>query len=107
MQKQSFFGILLFVSSTMCCLQSNLTAQTVDFDHIVLSVYVSPGGNDANPGTEAQPFKTIARAQEAIRNTKTEEKGNREVHILEGEYLLTEPLRFGPEDGGSVADGYQ
>jgi len=85
----------------------NTAAQTVEFDKIVLSVYVAPDGNDANPGTEEQPFKTIQKAQEAIRNTKTDEKGNKEVIILPGAYFLTEPLRFGPEDGGSIDDGYQ
>lgn len=29
--------------------------------------YVSPAGNDADEGTEAAPFKTIARAQKAVR----------------------------------------
>ena len=32
-----------------------------------INVYVSPSGNDANPGTKAKPFATVARAQEAVR----------------------------------------
>src|SRR5688500_16341137 len=28
--------------------------------------YVHPEGNDANPGTLAQPFATVTRAQEAV-----------------------------------------
>src|ERR1043165_8100328 len=28
--------------------------------------YVHPAGNDANPGTLAQPFATVTRAQEAV-----------------------------------------
>ena len=84
-----------------------LTAQTTDFDDIVLSVYVSPEGDDANSGTEERPFKTIRKAQEVLRTTPIDRQGNKEVHILTGKYFLTEPLRFGPEDGGSVANGYQ
>ena len=106
MQNRLKLGFLAFTCVVALVFCHNVVAQTVDFDHIVLSVYVSPEGNDANPGTEDQPFKTIQKAQEAIRNTKTDEKGNKEVHLLAGEYLLTEPLRFGAEDGGSVTDGY-
>ncbi|KKS91837.1 MAG: Carbohydrate-binding protein [Candidatus Collierbacteria bacterium GW2011_GWC2_43_12] len=31
------------------------------------SFYVSPTGNDSNPGTLASPFKTIKKAKEAVR----------------------------------------
>ena len=106
MQNRISFGFLLIICVIALAICHNIAAQTVDFDHIVLSVYVSPDGDDANLGTEDRPFKTIQRAQEAIRSTKTDEKGNKEVHILAGEYVLTEPLRFGTQDGGSVADGY-
>ncbi|MCL2348730.1 MAG: right-handed parallel beta-helix repeat-containing protein [Planctomycetaceae bacterium] len=80
--------------------------EQIPFDKIVLSLYVSPDGDDANPGTEDKPFQTIARAQKAIRETVTKEDGNKEVHILAGEYCLTEPLRFGTEDGGVSRGNY-
>ncbi len=98
------FGVVVLVANNP---RTGVAAQPVGFDKIVLSVYVSPGGDDANPGTEEKPFHSIARAQKAIRETQTAEKGNKEVHLLAGEYFLTEPLRIGPDDGGSVADGYQ
>lgn len=75
--------------------------------NIVLSFYVSPEGNDSDPGTKEKPFKTIAKAQEALRNTKTEKEGDKEVHLLSGTYLLTEPLRFTPEDGGTIDKAYR
>src|SRR5262249_21775417 len=31
--------------------------------------YVSPNGSDSNPGTEAAPFATLARAQQAMENS--------------------------------------
>ena len=34
-------------------------------------VYVATNGNDANPGTEAMPFATLAGARDAIRAVKT------------------------------------
>jgi hypothetical protein len=75
-------------------------------DNIVLSFYVSPDGNDSNVGTKEKPFKTIGKAKEAIRNTKTDKAGDKEVHLLAGTYWLTEPLRFTPEDGGTIDKAY-
>ena len=106
MQNRISLRFLFFSCFAVGAICFNAVAQPVEFDKIVLSVYVSPDGDDANPGTETQPFKTIQKAREAVRNTKTDEKGNKEVNILPGVYFLTEPLRFGPEDGGSISDGY-
>lgn len=60
--------------------------------------YVDPKGNDAWPGTEEQPFATIGRARDAVRDMVA--KGldrDVEVRIASGKYWLTEPLVFGPE----------
>ncbi|MBM3501487.1 MAG: hypothetical protein FJX74_22765, partial [Armatimonadetes bacterium] len=64
--------------------------------------FVAPKGSDANPGTTARPFATLHRAQQAVRAAVA--KGLTEdvtVFVLGGRYELTEPLRFGPEDGGT------
>ncbi|MFO7971621.1 MAG: right-handed parallel beta-helix repeat-containing protein [Desulfobacterales bacterium] len=64
--------------------------------------YVSPLGDDANSGTKEQPFKTLERAQEAVRKAVT---GGLESHITvwmtEGTYRISEPLRFDSGDSGS------
>jgi len=41
--------------------------------------YISPTGNDANPGTESQPFATIMHAQEVAGNGDT-------IKLLPGVY---------------------
>jgi hypothetical protein len=69
-------------------------------------LYVSSEGNDANTGTKEKPFKTIAKAQEVLRNAKTEKEGDKKVHLFDGTYWLTEPLRFKPEDGGTIDNAY-
>ncbi len=38
--------------------------------HLGLSLYVSPTGADADPGTEDKPFLTLERAREALRQLK-------------------------------------
>jgi len=56
--------------------------------------FVSPAGNDANPGTRARPFGTIAKAVDQARKTK----GSVVVNLLEGKYHLDKPVVFTPED---------
>jgi hypothetical protein len=63
--------------------------------------YVATTGSDANPGTLEQPFATIARARDVVRERQQDLRGpNISVLIRDGRYELAEPLRFGPEDGG-------
>ncbi|MCD6155520.1 MAG: hypothetical protein J7J32_00495, partial [Candidatus Atribacteria bacterium] len=64
--------------------------------------YVSPDGDDSNPGTEKNPFATFKQAQEAVRKLKKKKKkGPIIVLVREGTYYLKEPLVFGPEDSGT------
>ncbi len=64
--------------------------------------YVSPHGNDDNPGTQSRPFSTLQRAQEAVRvKVAAGLMQDVDVVIREGVYSLTRPLVFGPEDCGS------
>ena len=65
--------------------------------------YVAPGGSDENPGTQAAPFATIRRAQEAVRALGA--KGLAEdvtVVLGGGTYRLAKPLVFGPQDAGTA-----
>lgn len=63
--------------------------------------YVSPAGNDADEGTEAAPFKTIARAQKAVRAINSSMTGDIVVYLREGTYQLSNTMCFNNEDGGS------
>jgi hypothetical protein len=64
--------------------------------------YVSTSGRDGNPGTKRAPFASPARAQQAVRATKTEGSGQVVVWVREGTYYLERPLCFTPEDGSSA-----
>src|SRR5512140_144944 len=60
--------------------------------------FVSPQGDDSNPGTKARPFRTIARAlQESRKSIATE--GPKVISLGPGEYLGTS-IVLGPEDSG-------
>ncbi|MCE5240593.1 right-handed parallel beta-helix repeat-containing protein [bacterium] len=65
------------------------------------SIFVAPGGNDANPGTLAKPFATLARARDEARKLKA--AGAVTVYVRGGIYELTAPLTLGAEDSGTVA----
>jgi hypothetical protein len=65
--------------------------------------YVSPAGNDANPGTRRQPFATLVRARDAIRAAKQAGDASRwTVHVKKGVYPLSAPLTFEPCDSGTA-----
>jgi len=68
-------------------------------------LYVSPRGNDRNPGTRERPFATLARARDALRVARLGNTplpaGGVTILVEQGHYYLDEPLTFGPEDGGA------
>ncbi|TSJ37249.1 PDZ domain-containing protein [Mucilaginibacter corticis] len=57
-------------------------------------IYVSPHGNDHNPGTKAKPFLTIKRAQQQVRKIKSATT----VYLRAGIYYLNEPVEFSSRD---------
>ncbi|MEC3908505.1 right-handed parallel beta-helix repeat-containing protein [Tamlana sp. 2201CG12-4] len=61
-------------------------------------VYVATDGDDNNPGTFNQPVKTIGKAQQLVRTSK---KYGATVYIRGGEYRMTKPVVFTPEDSGT------
>jgi hypothetical protein len=63
--------------------------------------YVSPTGNDANPGTLASPFQTLAKAQAVVRTVNSSMTGDILVTLRGGTYPLSSTLSFGVTDGGT------
>jgi hypothetical protein len=66
--------------------------------------YVSPSGKDNNPGTLAQPFRTISRARDAVRRFRIQNPGFADtvaVVLRGGRYYIQAPLLLAAEDGGT------
>jgi hypothetical protein len=61
-------------------------------------IVVSPDGNDAADGSPGHPFRTLQRAQEAVRPVN--EMHDVEVRLGDGIYRLTGTLHFSASDGG-------
>jgi hypothetical protein len=59
---------------------------------------VSPQGDDAGDGSPTRPFKTLVRAQQAVRSVNA--KADTVVVLGDGMYRLTKPLQFSAADGG-------
>jgi hypothetical protein len=56
--------------------------------------YVAPNGNDAHPGTKAEPFATLERARDAVRhiNRAMQVQEDMVVVLRGGTYRLNDTL---------------
>lgn len=61
--------------------------------------FVSPNGNDANPGTKERAFGTLDAARDALR--RSDRNSDRVVWLRAGAYELTTPLTLTAEDSGT------
>lgn len=64
------------------------------------SFYIAVNGSDSNPGTEAQPFATIAQAQAAVRAVNGSMTSNITVFIRGGKYFFDSTIEFDERDSG-------
>jgi len=68
--------------------------------------FVSPLGDDKNPGTETKPFKTIQHAKAMVRREISKGmNANVVILIRGGNYYFTAPVYFDAADSGK--DGYK
>jgi hypothetical protein len=71
---------------------------------LAATLYVAPDGNDSNPGTEGQPFATLQRARDEIRQRKASgplPAGGITVELRSGIYELSQPLELTIQDSGT------
>ena len=66
------------------------------------SFWVSPNGNDSNPGTEELPFLTLQRARDAVRALPSIAFKDLDVYVFleDGTYRLSQPLFLDSSDSG-------
>ncbi|WP_135553475.1 right-handed parallel beta-helix repeat-containing protein [Paenibacillus cymbidii] len=67
--------------------------------------YIAPNGNDGGPGTEESPFRTLARARDAVRECKRSMIGDIVVYLRGGVYRMAETAMFDDRDSGT--DGHR
>ena len=66
--------------------------------------YVSPNGSDSNPGTQALPFATLAKARDVVRSNNIGMTGDIVVNIASGNYYVGSTIEFNETDSGT--NGY-
>lgn len=107
--KPAFYYEPGFIPSVLPYETMDLSGGKVEFDGwtinaakngLMKEIFVHPGkGNDSNSGDSVdQPFATIERAQQAVREIDGW-TGDVIVHIAKGEYALNETLEFTAQDG--------
>jgi Carbohydrate binding module (family 35) len=65
------------------------------------NVYVSPTGDDSNPGSQEAPVRTPQRAQALVRGLNQDMAADVTVVLEDGFYRMTSPLALGPADSGT------
>src|SRR5579883_2357039 len=65
------------------------------------SIYVSPTGDDKNPGTQGKPVRTLAHARDMVRKLNKNMTADITVYLSGGVYRLSEPLTLDSEDSGT------
>lgn len=98
-QKGTAFNIACLLGTLMALVVSShllLAARKPAKDAVVIAV--SPQGSDLAPGTTERPFRSLKRAQQAVREINSDHDVT--VELADGIYRLSEPLIFTARDGG-------
>jgi Right handed beta helix region len=91
----------LFISPTQDDINSKRKDDSSLINPVMWAYYVSPKGNDANAGTELEPFATIEKARDTVRLQNQKMTGNIIVYIKGGTYTLSDTLTFDDRDSGT------
>ncbi len=94
----SRWGLLRFLPVAVLgfCSLASVHVTAADF-------FVATDGDDANPGTQAQPFATLGAARDAVRQAlAASPETNVRVIVRGGTYRISQPLTFHPQDGGNA-----
>ena len=97
-------AVLIFVILVLP--YSAFAENIVDATYDKTILYVSLTGNDANDGSEENPFRTLVKARDAVREMKRQNTlapGGAVIYVREGEYNIQEELRLTEEDSGTEA----
>ncbi|MDQ6421440.1 right-handed parallel beta-helix repeat-containing protein [Paenibacillus sp. LHD-117] len=97
-------SIVLAVTMTLTMFglsAANVQAETLVHGNIQAEIFVSPTGNDANPGTYEQPLATLDGARKAVAKINSNMTGDIYVFFAAGEYYMTNTVEFGVADSGT------
>ncbi len=73
-------------------------------EHIQAEFFISPDGDDENPGTYEKTFASLEAAKEAVSKINQDMTGDIYVFVMPGTYYTTETVNFDVADSGT--NGY-
>ncbi|MCJ8014216.1 chitobiase/beta-hexosaminidase C-terminal domain-containing protein [Paenibacillus sp. KQZ6P-2] len=90
-----------FTNTKVSASDVNVQAQS----NAMATIYVSTTGNDTSgDGSQANPFATLQKAQQAVRQINQNMTGDIKVSIAPGDYYMPGTLNFTSQDSGT--NGY-
>ena len=86
------------------CLRVLAVTVTATLSCAAQNFFVAPDGDDTGPGTQAQPFASLSRARDAVRELRVKAKitGPVTVVLRGGMYYLDATFTLTPEDSGTA-----
>ncbi len=86
------------ISSHLKSISNFLIFILISFSSFATEFYVSPSGNDSNPGTKDKPFATLEMAKIAVQNSiQNKNEIDFTIWIADGIYEIEEPVIFNSE----------
>lgn len=79
---------------------SMLTYAQLSVAEVQVEYYVSPTGDDNNPGTLQQPFQSLDKARNQVRTINTSMTGDIVVNLAAGDYYLDKSFSLTELDSG-------
>ncbi|MGO4271492.1 hypothetical protein AB4Z22_16875, partial [Paenibacillus sp. TAF58] len=101
-QRCRLLGLVLLI---LCLSVSVLSLPQKASAAVQATFYVSPTGNDSNPGSLASPFLTIQKARDTVRTLSNSMTGDIVVYLRGGTFFLNNTINFTATDSGT--NGYQ
>ncbi|MBQ1052333.1 RICIN domain-containing protein [Micromonospora sp. C51] len=96
--RRALLALAVFVSAALPAVFAD---QAPALAAVQETLYVAPGGNDANPGTLAAPFRTLQRARDVVRTKTATMTGDIQVYLRGGSYPVSSTIEFGASDSGA------
>jgi len=95
------YSLVVWVSLLMAVIVCSASLHALAQASVQAVFYVSPDGNDQDPGTIERPFRTIERARDAVREINGDMCGDIVVYLREGTYQIDRTIEFTEQDSGT------
>ncbi len=93
-------AMLAFLFAAVVLATTVASCQAISAPHAATALYVSPDGDDGNPGSQARPVRTLQRARDLVRSLNQRMSGDITVYLSTGVYRLSKPLELDASDSG-------